>query len=232
MFNKILATSLALALTLPLIFAQEMPGMSQDITTLQEKQTLSAIAVTASSEEAVFEFQTQPETHAVIEYGMTPEYEFSLTTEPQTAHSETIAGLTECTKYYYRVHTAEVDREGDFMTECPIVTKAPKVAPRPAPQKTPKTLPISDTSLALNAAPEAPQGENQSVIANTTENAVMPISEVEDEVTPELPNAALPIIDEVAVATPAPSSNIPLPLILFAVLSGLIVLVFAVKKRK
>lgn|GEM_PF-5478498 len=83
--------------------------------------SLSDITVTPQGTEAVFTFRTDEAVHAVIEYGLTPDYEDSISTEPQTDHTETIGNLTPCARYYYRVYAASESQEGSFDTLCPVV---------------------------------------------------------------------------------------------------------------
>lgn len=141
MLHKIIATMLTLSLVSSLTFAQEMPGSAAPIAPASSEEvlilgsapdapsdfeTLSEITITPEVDEAVFTFSTDVAIHAVIEYGLTREYDYSLTTEPQKMHTETIGELTACATYYYRVHVGEESREGTFKTLCPVVKKVVK----------------------------------------------------------------------------------------------------------
>lgn len=118
----------------------------------------------------MLEFSTDTETHVVIEYGLTPDYEHSITTEPQTEHTETLGELTACARYYYAVRAGDESREGDFTTLCPVVKKAVKKTVKPVITKTPPvavsetvtdtpTPTISQPEIVLNAAPEEVKNE-------------------------------------------------------------------------
>jgi hypothetical protein len=99
MFHKIIATILAVSLVSSLTFAQEMPGNAAPVSPvtseeevipvlksapLEEKTdiSLSEISVTTELDEAVLSFSTNIPVHAVIDFGLTDEYDHSVSTEP------------------------------------------------------------------------------------------------------------------------------------------------------
>ncbi len=85
---------------------------------------VGAITVTPSVDTAVVAFSTNIPTFAVIDYGLTTEYEHSLMTEEQTLYSETLGDLLACKQYFYRVSVGDTSNEGSFRTTgCPVAKK-------------------------------------------------------------------------------------------------------------
>ncbi|MEI6711181.1 MAG: fibronectin type III domain-containing protein [bacterium] len=236
MIKKILSTSAIIALTTSLCLAQvetvSTPGKSLPVTSGTAEQgipllnsapvaptasiSLSDIAVAPSAHQAVFTFSTNIDTHAVIEYGLTTEYDHSISTEPQSVHTETIGGLLACKKYYYRVQAEDVSTEGTFKTlGCSVAKKVVKISKVPVVSKTPKTeaapIPTEETIPTLNAAPEKIQKIEYKV--------------QDEKGLPETPREPMAINE-------TSSSSTPTALILFALLSGIVVAFFAMKKKK
>jgi len=143
MFHKIIATMLTFSLVSPLTFAQEMPGSAAPLASaiaeeeiipvlgsapLEQKTyiSLSDITVTTEFDEAILSFSTNIPVHAVIEYGLTNEYDHTLSTEVQKIHIETLGELQECSTYYYQVRVSDISSPGEFKTRCPVVKKVIK----------------------------------------------------------------------------------------------------------
>ncbi len=196
--------------------------------------TLSDIVVVTSADEAVFSFSTDVSTHAVIEYGLTSDYDHSISTEPQIIHTETIGELTSCTTYHYLVRAGDVSQEGIFETLCPV---AKKVAKKATPTKK-SIAPISESTSepvemipTLNAAPQeqvTPEAQKQQ-----TKKGFILSETGNDTVTPQAPALPGPIAfgDDTKVAQDT-SNSTPVALILFAILSGMVVAFFAFKGKK
>ncbi len=244
MFKKIVTTSLLVTFVASTVFAQaetmSAPGKSlppesesveQGIPFLNSAPvdpstsiSLSEIVVEPTETEAVFTFSTNVPTHSLIEYGMTVEYDRSISTEPQSAHTETIGELVACSTYYYRVHAEGVSTEGDFKTTCPV-KKVIKKTPAPVAKKTPPVQavetepvvsvvaePVVEETLVLNAAPE---------------------ESIALEATPETPALPGSMAFEDTDGAPARDDNAtPVGLLLFALLSGMVVALFTFKKKK
>lgn len=255
MFKKILATSVLITLLASTAFAEtetmSAPGKSLPIASESSEQgipllnsapvapsasmTLSEITVEPETHEAVFSFSTSASTHVSIEYGLTPEYERSISTEPQTDHTETIGELMECATYYYRVHVGDISREGDFKTLCPKIvvqnTKY-KIQSWEKIQSTKNKI-QNEEKIVLNAAPEEVQ--NTSAAADKVQNEEVVI----DKEIPQTPSQPILIS---ADATDAESMAQITPetapvwvsnwLLLFAIFSGAVVVFFAFKKKK
>lgn len=149
MLHKFLATSVLVTLLTSMTFAQEAPGKgtpvaSEMIPVMNSAPAepivsgLSEIVVVPEMYEAVISFTTESMIHAGIQYGvMASDYPYSISTEPQTQHAETLGDLKACTTYYYRVHVGDESREGDFKTLCPV---AKKVVKKPLVKKTPAVV--------------------------------------------------------------------------------------------
>jgi len=253
MFQKILATSVLVTLLATNVLAQEAPGKSLPVVseTAQEETlifnsapsdpgalTLSEIAVEPQVSEAVLTFTTSQETHVIIEYGLTPDYDHSISTEPQTEHSEMIGELTACAKYYYRVYTGDVSREGVFETQCPVVKKVAKPVAKPVVKKVAKPAPVvpetikdqestinNEEEIVLNAAPEVmPEPVNNDVVTVEREPLIEDEILIEQPETPAMPQAVQVVEEE-------SSSSLPLLLVL-ALLSGAAVVGLGFKKKK
>lgn len=239
MIKKILSTTVLVALTTSLCLAQvetvSAPGKAHPTTsTVVEpsivlnsapvdptaSRILSGIEVEPAAHEAVLSFSTSTETHAVIEYGLTLAYDHSVTTEPQSDHIETLGELLACKKYYYRVHVGNISKEGTFKTLGCVVTK--KVV------KTANTL----TSQAINTKSVTPAPTAEVVEAVPVLNAAPEVVTVNEEV----PQAPQPMListntaDDISATQPSPT--VPVGLIIFALLSGMVVIFFTVKKKK
>lgn len=186
--------------------------------------SISDIVVTPAATEAIFEFSTSQETHVTLEYGLTREYDHMMTTESQIQHTETLGDLTPCARYYYAVRAENESQEGVFETQCPIVKK--KIAKQPQ-VSSQKTLPVvqpapttmnNEAELVLNAAPEARVYEE----VMTGEEA------------PEYPALPGPIAfgDDTRENESAPKQTVPAALLLFALLSGAVVVLATIKRKK
>ena len=245
MLKKILATTVLVTFVASTALAQtetmSAPGKSLPIESESVEQgipllnsapvdpstsiSLSEITVVPTSDEAVFTFSTNISTHSLIEYGLTRDYDRSISTEPQSAHTETIGELVACSTYYYRVHAEGVSTEGDFKTTCPIVKKVIKKTPAPVAKKAPPVQgvetepvvsvvaePVVEETLVLNAAPE---------------------ESIALEATPETPALPGSMAFEDTDVAPARDANVmPVGLLLFALLSGMVVALFTFKKKK
>jgi hypothetical protein len=243
MVHKIIATILTFSLVSSLTFAQEMPGNAVPVVLEPAEEmlilnsasdapsdfaALSEITITPEVDEAVFAFTTDEAVHTVIEYGLTREYDRTLTTEPQKTHTETIGDLTACATYYYRVHVGDESREGAFETLCPVVKKpAPKpvvkktvakVAPVVAPAVVAESIPVVvEEELVLNAAPEE---QKEAIVA------------VEAPQSPILPGPIAFGNDTIEAEKEDTTSSVPVGLLLFALLSGMVVILATFKKKK
>lgn len=245
MLHKIIATMLTLSLVSSLTFAQEMPGNATPVPSASSEEalilnsapgvpsdfeTLSEVTITPEVDEAVFAFSTDVPVHAVIEYGLTREYEHSLTTEPQKMHTETIGDLTACATYYYHVSVGDESREGAFKTLCPVIVKKPvpkgvvkktvaAVVPVVAPEIVEPTPVVEDEEeLVLNAAPEV--AENK------------PVAVIEAPESPVLPGPIAFGNDTLTKEKTDTKSTLPVGLLLFALVSGMVVMLFSFKKKK
>jgi len=282
MFHKIIATMLTISLVSPLTFAQEMPGSALPVTSTTSEQeivpvlnsapgapsdfeTLSEIIITPEFDEAVFAFSTDVAVNAVIEYGLTEEYNHALSTEAQKIHTETLGELQECSTYYYHVRVSDVSSFGEFKTRCPVIKKVVKKT-TPVVKKTvtptkkieqkqqketgmvdlEKQPTINDTQstihqqeLILNAAPEQKPEPEQKI-----ETGIRPGGQIigsdnpvnlENSVIPETPALPGPIAfgnDTLTKEKTDTKSMIPVGLMLFALLSGMVVMLSSVKKKK
>jgi len=117
--------------------------------------TLSDIIVTPTADSAEMTFSTNTSTYATIEYGRTTEYENALNTETMMEYMETIAGLSACQTYQYRVHVVDADDAtldasslGTFTTKGCVVKKS---IPAPTPVVQPSVAPI----IEISATPES-----------------------------------------------------------------------------
>jgi hypothetical protein len=247
MLQKILATSVLVTLLASATFVQAEsvsgPGKASPVTVEASEElmlnsasdapsdfvTLSEVTITPEMNEAIFSFSTDISTHAVIEYGLTREYDRSISTEPQKIHTETIGDLTSCARYYYRVHVGDESQEGDFNTLCPVAAKkpipkptikkkvavVPVVVPEPVAEPTPV---VAEEELVLNAAPE----EDNSVTVEVVEAPQSPV----------LPGPIAFGNDTISDEEKDTTNSIPVGLLLFALASGMVVMLFTFKKKK
>ena len=184
---------------------------------------ISDIVISTTQDEAVLTFTTEVSTHVTIEYGFTPDYERSISTEAQTQHTETLGELTPCAKYYYAVRAGGVSQEGVFETQCPIVKKTVKkaVTKKVTP---PITTSSVETVPALNAAP-----------AEKTETEILTTTTAVDASAPEMPALPGPIAfgdDTMSTSDTTDTESMSIALLIFAFLSGLVVMVATFHKKK
>ncbi len=186
--------------------------------------SISDIVITPTITEAVLEFSTSQETHVTLEYGLTREYDHMMTTESQIQHTETIGELTPCARYYYAVRAGDASQEGVFETQCPVVKKKITQQPQVSSQKSlhvvvqPAPVTMNDaTELVLNAAPETISNDKVTV-----------------EEAPEYPALPGPIAfgDDTSGDEPIQEQTVSVALILFALLSGMVVILATMKKKK
>lgn len=253
MLQKIISTTALMAFLVSTVSAQEAPGNSLPVVSETAKEelilnsapqapkeftSLSEIVVTPEADQAVFEFSTTQKIHASIEYGLTPEYDHSITTEPQTEHTETLGSLEQCARYYYQVTVGDEYAEGEFETLCPV--KAKKVV-QPVVKKIVKnvtpvvTEPVkSEEKIVLNAAPDVERDYPAQPVADQPEEDTY-VSQDAQNVSVQMAPLPGPIAfgDKTVTQTPESAAPTPAVILLLALLGGALLMVaFSQKKKK